>query len=113
MRSVYFDHAATTAADPRVVAAMMPYFGERYGNASEIHAPGREAHVAVDEARAKVAAALGAGEKEIVFTSGGTESDNLAILGLLQKLQPGHVITSAVEHPAVMETVRFLMRLNW
>jgi cysteine desulfurase len=113
MRTVYFDHAATTAVDPRVLERMLPYFGERYGNPSEIHALGREARAAVEEARAQVAAALGAGEKEIVFTSGGTESDNLALLGVLQKLEPGHMITSAVEHPAVMETARYLQRQGW
>jgi len=113
MRSVYFDHAATTAVDPRVLERMLPFFSERYGNPSEIHALGREARAAVEEARAQVAAALGAGEKEIVFTSGGTESDNLALLGVLQKLEPGHLIVSAVEHPAVMETARYLQRLGW
>ncbi len=113
MRTIYFDHAATTAVDPRVLEQMLPYFSARYGNPSEIHALGREARVAVDQARAQVAAALGAGEKEILFTSGGTESDNLAILGFVGKLEPGHVITSAVEHPAVMETMRYLQRLDW
>ena len=113
MRSVYFDHAATTAVDPRVLERMLPFFSEHYGNPSEIHALGREARAAVEEARAQVAAALGAGEKEIVFTSGGTESDNLALLGVLQKLEPGHLIVSAVEHPAVMETARYLQRLGW
>jgi cysteine desulfurase len=113
MRSVYFDHAATTAVDPRVLESMLPFFSERYGNPSEVHGLGREARAAVDEARAQVAAALGAGEREIVFTSGGTESDNLALLGVTQKLEPGHVIVSAVEHPAVMETARYLQRLDW
>jgi cysteine desulfurase len=113
MRSVYFDHAATTAVDPRVLESMLPFFSERYGNPSEVHGLGREARAAVEEARAQVAAALGAGEREIVFTSGGTESDNLALLGVTQKLEPGHVIVSAVEHPAVMETARYLQRLDW
>jgi cysteine desulfurase len=113
MRTVYFDHAATTAVDPRVLDCMLPFFSERYGNPSEVHALGREARAAVEKARAQVAAALGAGEKEIVFTSGGTESDNLALLGVLQKLELGHVISSAIEHPAVMETVRYLQRQGW
>jgi cysteine desulfurase len=113
MRTVYFDHAATTAVDARVLERMLPFFSERYGNPSEVHGLGREARAAVDEARAQVAAALGASEKEIVFTSGGTESDNLALLGVLQKLEPGHLIISAVEHPAVMETARYLQRLDW
>jgi cysteine desulfurase len=113
MRTVYFDHAATTAVDPRVFAEMEPYFVERYGNPSEIHRLGREAREAVDKGRAQVAAALGAADKEIVFTSGGTEADNLALTGLLQRFEPGHLIISAIEHPAVMETARYLMRQGW
>lgn len=113
MTSVYFDHAATTAVDPRVLEAMLPYFGDKYGNPSELHKVGREARAAVEEARATVAAALGAGEREIVFTSGGTEGDNLALFGYLQRFQPGHLIVSAVEHPAVMEAARALNRLGW
>ncbi len=113
MKTIYFDHAATTPVDPRVLEAMLPYFSERYGNPSELHRLGREAHGAVDEARAKVAAALGAGEKEIVFTSGGTEADNLALFGYLSRFQPGHLIVSAIEHPAVLETARALNRLGW
>jgi cysteine desulfurase len=113
MKTIYFDHAATTPVDPRVLEAMLPYFSELYGNPSELHRLGREARAAVDEARAKVAAALGAGEKEIVFTSGGTESDNLALFGYLARFQPGHLIVSAIEHPAIMETARALNRLGW
>jgi cysteine desulfurase len=113
MRTVYFDHAATTAVDARVLERMLPFFSDRYGNPSEVHALGREARTAVEEARASVAAALGASEKEIVFTSGGTESDNLALLGVLLRQDPGHVIVSAVEHPAIVETVRYLQRQGW
>jgi cysteine desulfurase len=113
MKTVYFDHAATTPVDAEVLEAMLPYFGERYGNPSELHRLGRQARAAVDEARAQVAAVLGAGEKEIVFTSGGTESDNLALFGFLQRFQPGHLIVSAVEHPAVMEAARALNRGGW
>jgi cysteine desulfurase len=113
MKPVYFDHAATTPVDPQVLEAMLPYFGERYGNPSELHRLGREARVAVEEARAEVAAALGAGEKEIVFTAGGTEADNLAIFGYLARFQPGHLVVSAVEHAAVLEAVRALNRLGW
>ncbi len=79
MKPIYFDHAATTPVDPRVLEAMLPFFGERYGNPSELHALGREGRRAVEAARAAVAAALDAGEREIVFTSGGTEADNLAL----------------------------------
>jgi len=113
MTSVYFDHAATTPVDPRVLAAMMPYFSEDYGNASELHRLGRQARAAVEAARASVAAALGAGDKEIVFTAGGTESDNLALVGVLQRFEPGHLVVGAIEHPAVMETARALNRAGW
>jgi cysteine desulfurase len=113
MNSIYFDHAATTAVDPRVLEAMLPYFSEHYGNPSELHRLGREARVAVEEARGRAAAALGAGEREIVFTAGGTESDNLALVGYLQRFEPGHVIISAIEHPGVMEPARALNRAGW
>jgi len=113
MKSVYFDHAATTPVDRRVLEAMLPYFSEAYGNPSELHRLGREARASVERARAQVAAALGAAEREIVFTAGGTESDNLALIGYLQRFEPGHLIVSAVEHPAVMEAARALNRLGW
>jgi cysteine desulfurase len=113
MTSVYFDHAATTPVDARVLEAMLPYFSQRAGNASELHAAGREARAAVDEARARIAAALGAGDREIVFTSGGTESDNLALSGYLQRFDGGHVVVGAIEHPAVIETARALMKSGW
>jgi len=113
MTGVYFDHAATTAVDPRVFERLRPFFSERYGNASEIHGLGRQAREAVEQARAQVAAALGAAEREIVFTSGGTEADNLALLGYLQRFESGHLVVGAVEHPAVVETARFLMGKGW
>ena len=113
MKTVYFDHAATTPVDRQVLEAMLPYFSEHYGNPSELHRLGREARAAVDMARAQVAAVLGAGEKEIVFTAGGTESDNLALFGSLARYQPGHLIVSAIEHPAVMEAARALNRAGW
>jgi len=108
MTSVYFDHAATTPVDPRVLEQMLPFFCARYGNPSEIHRLGRDARAAVEQARAQVAAGLGAGEKEIVFTA-----DNLALIGYLQRFEPGHFIISAIEHPAVMEAARALNRLGW
>lgn len=113
MKTVYFDHAATTPVDPRVLEAMLPFFSEHYGNPSELHRLGREARAAVDAARAQVASVLGAGEKEIVFTSGGTESDTLALAGSLARYQPGHLIVGAIEHPAVMEAARALNRQGW
>jgi cysteine desulfurase len=81
-RLIYFDHAATTPVDERVLAAMLPFFGERFGNPSSIHRPGRAALDALDEARDTVAAVLGASAKEIVFTGGGSEADNLAVKGV-------------------------------
>jgi cysteine desulfurase len=113
MKEVYFDHAATTAVDERVLAQRLPYFSERSGNASELHGLGQEARAAVETARADVAAALGASEKEIIFTSGGTESDNMALIGYLQRFEPGHLVTSAIEHPAVGEAARYLQRQGW
>ena len=114
MTDVYLDHAATTALDPRVLEAMLPFLRDVYGNPSELHHWGRQARVAVDEARAQVAAALGADDREIVFTAGGSEADNLAVIGFAQTLEPGHLIVSAVEHPAVMEAARFLQkRRGW
>jgi len=113
MSLVYFDHAATTAVDERVLEAMLPYFSERYGNPSEIHVLGRAAREALEAARSKVAVAIGAADKEIIFTSGGTEADNLALSGYLQRFPGGHLVVGAIEHPAVIETARFLMRQGW
>jgi len=114
MRDVYFDHAASTPVDARVLERMLPFFSRQYGNPSELHRPGREARRAVDEARAQVAELLGAAEREIVFTSGGTEADNLALLGALGRFEaPGHLIVSAVEHPAVLEPARVLHAAGW
>jgi cysteine desulfurase len=110
---IYLDHHATTPVDPAVVAAMVPYLGERFGNpSSRQHAFGREAHAAVEDARASVAALVGALPEEIVFTSGATESDNLAVRGLARSLAGcgRHLVTTAIEHPAVLEPCRTLQR---
>ena len=108
---VYLDHAATTPLDPRVRHAMEPYLDGVFGNPSSLHWAGRQAHDAVEAGRREVAALLGARPAEIVFTGSGTESDNLAVLGALGAMQgPKHVITSAFEHPAVLEPCRFLER---
>jgi cysteine desulfurase len=110
---VYLDHNATTAVDPRVVEAMTPYFTRSFGNpSSRGHVFGWEAEAAVDVARETVARALGASPKEIVFTSGATESDNLAVLGVarLHRDVGGHVITASTEHPAVLDACRELER---
>jgi len=112
MNQIYMDYAATTPTDGRVVEAMLPFFGEMYGNPSSLHAFGQEARSAVEETRAGIAAFLGAQPAEIVFTSGGTESDNFAIKGAAyaNRGRGDHIITSAVEHHAVLETCRFLER---
>jgi len=111
-KPIYMDHAATTAVDPRVVEAMLPYFTEKYGNASSVHGLGREAHQAMEDARKKVADILGASPEEIIFTSCGTESDNLAIRGVAfaQQQKGNHIITSPVEHHAVGHTCEQLQR---
>jgi cysteine desulfurase len=110
---IYMDNHATTRLDPRVLEAMLPYFGEIYGNAaSRSHSYGWEAEKAVDTARDQVAALIGASGKEIVWTSGATESDNLAIKGAAEfhKDRGRHVVTSAIEHKAVLDTCKRLER---
>jgi len=108
---IYLDHNATTPLHPRVFEAMEPFLKERWGNASSPHRLGRDARMAVEEARVKIAECVGAEPEEIVFTAGGTESDNLAIRGVLQavaKARKGWVVTSAVEHHAVLHTCQAL-----
>lgn len=106
MRRVYLDNNATTPVLPEVLEAMRPYYGEHFGNASSIHHHGQETRAAVERARESVAKLLGCRPAEVVFTSGGTEADNLAIFGLVR---PGdHVITSTVEHHAVLNSCKHL-----
>jgi len=110
---IYLDHHATTPVDPQVLSAMLPYFTEKFGNpSSRQHVFGQEAARAVTEGRAHVAALVGAQPEEIVFTSGATESDNLAIRGAARSLaaRGRHVVTTAIEHPAVLEPCRTLER---
>lgn len=106
MKKIYLDHGATTQANPEVLEVMFPFLGEFYGNPSSIHSFGRETKKALEEAREKVAAGIGAEPREIIFTSGGTESNNIAIRGVARALQKkgNHLITSAVEHHAVLDT---------
>jgi cysteine desulfurase len=103
-RRVYLDHNASTPVHPEVVDAMLPYFSERFGNPSSIHGFGRDAREGMDIARERLAAFLKVGKDEIVFTSGGTESDNLAVKGVAAARGRGHIVTSAVEHHAVLRT---------
>lgn len=110
MKKVYLDNSATTKVSDEVISAMLPYFTEKYGNPSSLHTSGREAREAIETARNKIAGTIGANPAEIVFTSGGTESDNIAIIGgaLANRKKGNHIITSAIEHPAVLETCRHL-----
>jgi len=109
-RFIYLDHAATTPVNPDVVQAMLPYFTEKFGNPSSIYAPAREARKAMDWARETVAGILGASPSEVVFTSGGTESDNLAIKGaaFANRHKGNHIITTQIEHHAVLHTCEYL-----
>ncbi|HZQ92773.1 MAG TPA: cysteine desulfurase family protein [Terriglobales bacterium] len=114
MRRVYLDNNATTPVLPEVMAAMQPYFGEEFGNASSIHHHGQHTRAAVERAREQVAQLIGARPAEIVFTSGGTEGDNLALFGLFGGLLRAgdHVITSAIEHHAVLNAAKRLEQLG-
>ena len=109
---IYFDNSATTPIDPRVSEAMAPFLAGAFGNPSSLHWAGREAHAAVEHARHQTALLFGAKPEEIIFTASGTESDNLAIIGLVEALdhRENHVITSAIEHPAVLEPCRYLQQ---
>jgi cysteine desulfurase len=110
MPRIYLDHNATTPVEPAVLDAMLPYFSAEFGNAASIHTPGQRARYAVETAREQVAALLGARPQEIIFTSGGTESDNHAIFGIVRN-HPGatkHIITTQVEHEAVLNACQFL-----
>ena len=110
MRRIYLDHSATTPLDPSVLDAMMPYFSESYGNSMAVHHFGREAEHAIDTARASIADLLNCAPDEIIFTSGGSESDNIAIRGVAQQARladrPFTVVTSPVEHEAISATAR-------
>jgi cysteine desulfurase len=113
MATVYFDHNATTAVDPTVLAAMLPWFSERFGNASSRYEYGRAARQAIDDARGRVAAAVGAHASEVVFTGGGSETNNLLLKGAAASLKPGALAVSAVEHPSVLRPAQQLARRGW
>ncbi|HRP74001.1 MAG TPA: cysteine desulfurase family protein [Rhodocyclaceae bacterium] len=110
---VYLDWNATTPLDPAVRDAMLPWIEQRFGNASSRHEYGRQARAAIDEARARVAAAVGAHPTEVVFTSGGSEANNLFVKGAAACMKPGLVAVSAIEHPCVREPARQLARNGW
>ena len=122
-RKVYLDHSATTPVDRRVVEAMLPFLTEKFGNASSVHSFGQEARAAVDRARREVAALIGARANEVVFVSGGTEANNLAISGITEatrsrasntsSVEQGHVITSAIEHSSVRGISDDLEKRGW
>lgn len=110
MRRIYFDHSATTAVDPEVAKIVLEYMSNKFGNPSSVHGFGREAHQAVDIARGQVAALLNAEPNEIFFTSGGTESDNLALKGIAyaNRKKGNHIITTQIEHHAIFHTCEYL-----
>ncbi len=114
-KRIYMDHAATTPAHPEVIGAMAPYFSDIFGNPSSIHSFGQEARSAVEEAREKVASLINAKKEEIVFTSGGTESDNFAIKGVAfaNSKKGNHIITTPIEHHAITEPCEFMKTLGF
>jgi len=110
LRQVYLDNNSTTPVDERVLQAMLPFLKEHFGNASSVHTFGREAKTALEKSREKVAAVIGADPSEIYFTSGGTESDNIALMGTAwyQEKKKNHIIISSIEHHAILEAAKFL-----
>lgn len=114
MKRIYMDYSATTPVDKEVIDEMAPYFGKYFGNPSSIHSFGRDAYDAIEKSRSKIADILNADADEIIFTSGGTESDNLGIMGVAylnkdkRKRKGNNIITSSIEHPAVLETCKYL-----
>jgi len=111
--AVYFDHNATTALDPRVLEVMLPFLRTQHGNPTSRHSFGRTSRQAVEQAREQVAAAVGAHPSQVTFTSGGTEADNLALLGIAMTHAPGQVAVGATEHPAVMRPAQTLQGKGW
>jgi cysteine desulfurase len=114
MTRIYMDHNATTPVAPEVLAAILPYYSEEWGNASSVHWAGRGPKNAIDDAREAVSSLIGAPPRDVFFTSGGTESDNTALIGVAQALagKGRHIVTSAIEHPAILDTLKSMERLQ-
>lgn len=114
MAQIYFDHSATTPLDPRVLEAMLPFYGANFGNPSSLHWAGQKAKQAIDEGRCEVAELFHASPDEIIFTASGTEADNMVLIGVASqyKAQDCHIITSSFEHPAILETCKYLEKLG-
>ena len=115
MKPIYMDYAATTPMDPGVLKAMEPYWSDKFGNPSSIHSYGQEAKEAIEDARENIASLLGANPSEIVFTSGGTESDNMAIksIGFALREKGNHIITTEIEHHAILHACKFMASQNF
>jgi cysteine desulfurase len=115
MEQIYFDHSATTPLDPRVVEAMLPFYGAGFGNPSSMHWAGQQAKQAISEGRRQVAELFHASPDEIIFTASGTESDNMVLIGVSTQYKPQdcHIITSSFEHPAILETCKHLEKLGY
>ncbi len=112
-RPAYLDHNATTPLDPAVLAAMLPWLESRFGNASSRHEYGRQARQAIDEARQRVAAAVNAHPTEVIFTSGGSEANNLFLKGAAANLKPGLIAVGATEHPCILKPAQQLEKQGW
>ena len=115
MEQIYFDHSATTPLDPRIVEAMLPFYGAIFGNPSSLHWAGQQANQAVFAGRRQLAELFHADPDEIVFTASGTESDNMVLMGVAAQYKPQdcHIITSSFEHPAILETCKYLLKLGY
>ena len=113
MKTIYLDNAATTQVRPEVQEAMLPYMGERYGNPSSLYSMGRDAREAVEESRRILAKKLNVGERELIFTSGGTESNNLAIKGIAFEKKGGHIITTKIEHSSILNPCKWLQKQGY
>src|SRR5512134_1067857 len=115
MEQIYFDHSATTPLDPRVLEAMLPFYGATFGNPSSLHWAGQQARQAIDHGRQQVAELFHADPDEIIFTASGTEADNMVLTGVAAQYKPQdcHLITSSFEHPAILETCKYLEKLGY